>query len=181
MLKQKLKKLKSDEAGQSLVELAIILPLLVILLMLPVDFFRYINTKMILSSAASECIQQLDYASSSPGTAHIKIMDYLSDCYVDRLDLGLVTMSYNPGIASKTTDYTYRIYSSALADPNPAHYWDQFEQLDSNFETEKVSLRFSYDIQPITFWGVMFLGDTVTVETPEYTRHIYKNGYTPGP
>jgi Flp pilus assembly protein TadG len=178
VLKAKLQKLCKDEAGQSLVELALILPLIIMLLLLPVDFFRYINTKMILSSAASDSIEQLQYTSIENNTVEADILNQVAVIYGDRLDASLVTVDYESSAPTKE-DYDFRVYSSRMAAFDPDDYWDFFEEKESNFWTVKVRLQMSYDMRPITFWGVLFLGDTYTVRTPEFTRSVYKNGYVP--
>lgn len=55
-MKNKLKKdLIKNESGQSLVEFALILPILIILLSMVVDVWRVYDTKLLLQSVASEC------------------------------------------------------------------------------------------------------------------------------
>jgi hypothetical protein len=181
MLKSTLRKLQKDESGQSLVELVLILPLLIMLLTLPVDYFRYINTKMILSSAASEFIGDLNYTSANSGTAQADILHKVDIYYGDSIDSSKVHVShYAVGAATDfDNDYKYWVYSSDLADPNPANYWDQFDGRDSDYHVAPVELQLSYDMEPITFWGVLFLGSNFEVETPVYTREVYESGYKP--
>ncbi|WHH57945.1 TadE/TadG family type IV pilus assembly protein [Petroclostridium sp. X23] len=169
---------RKAETGQSLVEFAIILPILVLLLTLPVDFFRYVNTKMILSSAASESISRLNYASVSSGNAVNEIMQTINDYYGDRLDSSRVQISFNMG-SLEDENYTYYVYSSAKANPDPSHYWDQFEDRPASYQCMEVQVQFSYELSPITYWGVLFLGSTFDVQTPAYTRNVYAGGYTP--
>lgn len=173
-----LKNLHRDESGQSFVELAMILPILIILLTLPIDYFRYISTKTILSSAASDSIVQLNYASIASGTAVADIKTTLNINYGDRLDTGSVLVTFDTS-APVTKDYSYYVYSSALADPDPEDYWNQFEDRESNYQVEDVELQFSYELTPITFWGKLFLGSSINVQTPVYTRSLYAGGYTP--
>ncbi|SHI18926.1 TadE-like protein [Sporobacter termitidis DSM 10068] len=176
MLKRKLKKLQRDETGQSLVELALILPLLIMLLTVPVDYFRYINTKTILSSAASESIGQLSYASIDSGSADSDIRETARDCYKDRLDSNKIGVDFTHG-RLENVEYPYYVYSSDRQDPD--NYWNQFDPRDSNYQTMEVHLQLSYELTPITFWGVMFLGDSINVQTPVYTRSVYAGGYKP--
>lgn len=178
-MKSKLQKLKKDEAGQSLVELALILPLIIMLLLLPVDFFRYINMKMILSSAASDSIEQLQFESIKDKKEEEFILNQVAVFYGDRLDMDLVSVDYEP-LEEVKVGYDFRVYSSEKAASNPDTYVGLFEERGSNFETVKVRLQLSYDMRPITFWGVLFFDESFTVRTPEYTRSIYKNGYVPG-
>ena len=177
-MKKKLLNWLSTEKGQSLVEFAIILPILVLLLTLPVDYFRYINTKMILSSAASECIGELNYTSVSSGNAVSDIKQTLDDNYGDRLESDEVGISFDKGSLDKKS-YSYYVYSSAKADPDPSHYWNQFEDRPGSYQCMEVEVKFNYEMSPITYWGVFFLGNTFEVNTPVYTRKIYAGGYTP--
>ena len=169
---------KKAESGQSLVEFAIILPILMLLLTLPVDFFRYLNTKMLLSSAAGESIGQLNYAAASSATAEDDILDTMSAYYGDRLDAGKVQVAkYDTGAINKK-NYTYYVYTSDKATPDPAHYWDQFDDRPSSYQCMEVQVQFSYEVPTVTFWGTLFLGNTYEVLTPVYTRSIYAGGYT---
>ncbi len=177
-MKRKLQNWLNTEKGQSLVEFAIILPILILLLTLPVDYFRYINTKMLLNSAASESIGELSYTSASSGNPDNDIKQTLKDCYGDRLDSDKVQISIDKGIPEEK-DYTYYVYSSAKADPDPLHFGEQFEERPSSYECMEVQMRFSYEMSPVTYWGTVFLDDTFEVKTPTYTRKIYAGGYTP--
>ncbi|TEB12133.1 TadE-like protein [Pelotomaculum sp. FP] len=176
MVKRILQNWRKAEKGQSLVEFAIILPLLVLLLTLPVDYFCYIKTKMILSSAASESIGQLNYASVSSGNAENDIKKTMEDYCGDRLVTDKVYISFNKKNQEKK-DYTYYVYSSALADK--PDYGDKFEKRASNYQCMEVQVQFSYEMSPVTYWGVSFLGDPFYVITPVYKRNIYVDGYTP--
>ncbi len=176
-MKRKFQNWRKTETGQSLVEFAIILPILVLLLTLPVDFFRYINTKMILSSAASESIGQLNYASVSSGSAEADIKKMINDYYGDRLDNDKVQIDFNKGSLVKK-NYTYYVYSSDKADPNPLNYGKQFEKRPSSYQCMEIQVQFSYELSPITYWGVLFLGNTFDIKTPAYTRKVYAGGYT---
>lgn len=177
MVKTKWQNWKKTETGQSLVEFAIILPILVLLMTLPVDFFRYINTKMILNSAATECIGQLTYASVSSSSSlemEEKIRDMICDYYGDRLDNEKVQITFTKG-NHDTEDYTYYVYSSLLA--GEANFGDRFEGRSSSYQCQEVQVDFSYQMSPITYWGEIFLGDTFDIQTPAYNRKLYAGGY----
>ena len=66
------------EGGQAIVEFALVLVLLIVLLMVPVDVFRYINTRMILNDAATDAVSRVNSDSIESGTAEadIHFQDY---------------------------------------------------------------------------------------------------------
>lgn len=166
-----------DESGQSVLEFALILPVLVLLLTLPVDFFLYMNTQMTLSSAASECISRLDYSDLSSGTVSNKVMQVISQNFTERLDPGMVNIKELNAGSSNKNDYSYYVYSSDLA--NPSDFGSQFEMRPGSYQYTEVQLQLSYERSTVTFWGTLFLGNTYEVKTPVYSRNIYLSGYTP--
>lgn len=167
-----------EESGQSVMEFALILPILVLLLTLPLDFFIYMNTQMTLSSAASECISRLDYSDVSSGTGSNTVMEVLAQNFSERLDPGSVTIKELNAGSSEKNDYNYYVYSSELA--NPSDFGSQFETRPASYQFAKVQLQLSYERSAITFWGSLFLGQTYEVKTPVYSRNIYISGYAPG-
>ena len=172
-------KTESGESGQAIVEFAILLPVLLLLLMVPVDLYRYANTKMILKSAAGESLSRLTYPEVSSGAASASITDTITECFGEKLDAGKVEVSelnINPSI---TIDYPYYVYSSDRASDNPDKFHEQFETRDSSYKTMEIQIQLKYPLTPVTFWGSLFLGDTFEVVTPVYTRDIYVVGYTP--
>lgn len=176
-MKEKLWFLRKEENGQSVMEFALILPILVLLFTLPVDFFLYMNTQMTLSSAASESISHLDYSDIISGTGSNRVMEVIVDNYTERLDPGRVTiMELNAGSSDKN-DYSYYVYSSDLS--NPTDFGSQFEVRPGSYQFSEVQLQLSYERSPVTFWGALFLGNTYEVKTPVYSRNIYISGYTP--
>ncbi|WP_159442039.1 TadE/TadG family type IV pilus assembly protein [Clostridium sp. Marseille-P2415] len=166
-----------DESGQSVLEFALILPVLVLLLTLPVDFFLYMNTQMTLSSAASECISRLDYSDISSGTVSNKVMQVISQNFTERLDPGMVNIKELNAGSSNKNDYSYYVYSSDLADPSD--FGSQFEARPGSYQYTEVQLQLSYERSAVTFWGTLFLGNTYEVKTPVYSRNIYISGNTP--
>lgn len=179
MLRKKLKNLQKDESGQSLVELAVILPILILLLTLPVDFFRYVNTKMILNSATSESIGQLDYDNASKGTATADALANMKMDLQGRLDDidNLVPVIDHCKITDGTGEYNYRVYSSEKANQHPDDYDEQFLKYDhTKYPVKTIQLQYSYKFKPMTFWGVLFFPNDINVITAVYNRSVY--GYT---
>lgn len=166
-----------NESGQSVMEFALILPILVLLLTLPVDFFLYMNTQMTLSSAAGDCISRLDYSDISSGTESIKVKEVVAQNFTERLDPGKVQITeLNSGSRNKN-DYSYYVYSSDLA--NSSDFESQFEVRPGSYQFTDVQLQLSYERTSVTFWGALFLGNTYEVKTPVYSRNIYISGNTP--
>ena len=175
--KLKFRRFKNTESGQAVVEFALIIPILILLITLPVDYFRYINTKMILCSAASESIGNLTYDSVKNHTIANDISAVLSVTYQDRLDVGNVMIENISTVDKGKIDYTYYVYSSAKHDPY--NFGSQFEERPSNYKCTQINMQLTYEIEPITFWGELYLGgNKVKVETPIYSRSVYSGGYT---
>lgn len=166
-----------SEKGQAVVEFALCLSILLLMALAPVDYFRYIHTKIILSSAANESIGQLSYSSVISGTANGALMNAVTNYFGDRLDPDKVQIFYHYDGSVKKEDYTYYVYSSDRDDPTD--YWNQFEGRQSNYEYAEVEVQLTYEITPVTFWGILYLGSTAEVKTPVYSRSIYAGGFTP--
>lgn len=166
------------EEGQSVLEFALVLPILILLLTVPLDFFIYMNTQMNLSSAASECISQLEYSDILAGTEGTTVREVLEDNFAKRLEPEKVKVEELKAESSRKHNYTYYVYSSDLADP--ANFAGQFESRPASYQSSTLTLQLSYERRAVTFWGAMFLGNTYEVKTPVYTRNIFVNGYTPG-
>lgn len=166
-----------DENGQSILEFALILPIIVLLFTAPVDFFICMNTKMTLSSAASECISRLDYSDVSSGTVSNKVTQIITQNFTERLDPLKVNIEELNAGSSHKNDYSYYVYSSDRA--NPSDFGSQFEVRPGSYEYTEVQLQLSYERSAVTFWGTFFLGNTYKVKTPVYSRDIYISGYTP--
>ena len=173
-----LQRWRKSEQGQSVVEFAVVLPVLILLFTVPIDFFRYINTRTLLCSAASESISQISYSSVQNNTLGADAMQLMQKTYGDRVDVGRVKISADSGSVEKK-NYTYYVYSSDKANADPDDYWCQFDQRPSSYQCVDVRLQFSYDLTPVTIWGSLFFGDTFSVKTPIYTRSVYAGGYTP--
>lgn len=165
------------ENGQSILEFALILPIIVLLFTAPVDFFICMNTKMTLNSAASECISRLDYSDVSSGTVSNKVTQTITQNFTERLDPLKVNIEELNAGSSRKNDYSYYVYSSDRA--NPSDFGSQFEVRPGSYEYTEVQLQLSYERSAVTFWGTFFLGNTYKVKTPVYSRDIYISGYTP--
>ena len=167
------------EKGQGLVEFAIILPILLLLLLVPIDLYRVINAKMVLKSAASESIAKLNYEEINNIGLEPSILNTVDQYFGDKLDLGEIDILHLDEKRPEDKEYIYYVYSSDLAEENPSDFQEQFDKRDSNYKYKEVELQMSYPVKPITFWGGLFIGDSFDVKTPIYKKDVYISGYNP--
>ncbi len=165
------------EKGQGIVEFAIILPILLLLLLVPIDLYRVINAKMVLKSAASESISKINYEDVGTEGLEGAILDIVDECFGDKFDMDKVEVSFLRESFPADKDYIYYVYSSDLADRYPSNFQKQFDKRSSSYKYKEVELQMSYNIKPITIFGNMFIGDSFDVKTPIYKRDIYMSGY----
>lgn len=164
-----------EEDGQEIVEFALIVTLLIVLLMVPVDVFRYANTRMILNDAATDAVSSVDYDSIEHNTYKSKILKSVQNSYGSRLD--------NVDIAEievqndETKDpYTYHVFNSDRQDK--LLYADKFDGRSSNYHYKKVSLTLSCTEKAITPFGGMFFGGMDwTIKSDPETCNVYTKGY----
>jgi hypothetical protein len=164
----------AEEDGQEIVEFALILTLLIVLLMVPVDVFRYANTRMILNDAATGAVTSVDYDSIEDNTYQSKILDSVRNSYGTRLtDVKIV--SFDVQNESKD-DYTYQVFNSDKQ--NKTRYSEQFDDRKSNYHYRNVSLTLSCTEKAITPFGGMFFGGTEwTIKSDPKTCSVYTKGY----
>lgn len=169
-----LRSMIAEEDGQEIVEFALILTLLIVLLMVPVDVFRYANTRMILNDAATGAVTSVDYDSIEHNTYKSKILKSVNDSYGSRLT-NVQIVSFDVQNESKDK-YTYQVFNSdKQKDPQ---YSKQFDGRDSNYHYRNVSLKLSCTEKAITPFGGMFFGGmTWTIKSDPKTCSVYTKGY----
>lgn len=169
-----LRSMVAEEDGQEIVEFALILTLLIVLLMVPVDVFRYANTRMILNDAATGAVTSVDYDSIEDNTYQSKIFNSVNASYGSRLsDVQIV--SFDVQNESKD-DYTYQVFNSDKQ--NKTRYSEQFDGRKSNYHYKNVSLTLSCTEKAITPFGGMFFGGTDwTIKSDPKTCSVYTKGY----
>ena len=174
-----LKRMKSEK-GQAIVEFALCAVILVMLLTAPVDYFRFIFARMNLSSATSASLQQLSVVDVLANTEEAALKTLMGEYYGDRFNFDDVTIIYNEVGSATTINYPYPVYSSDRESyPN---FQDKFDNRPANYTFREVTLKCTFEITPITFWGRLFFtpgGGNAVVETPVYSRDIYLEGFTP--
>lgn len=163
-----------EESGQSLAEFALIVPILILMLMIPIEYYRIISTKIILNSAATDALVQLDKEAVTVDNIYMKITDNIAASYADNIDMNKLVKVVKLG-STVENNYKYYVYSS---DKKNSDFSKQFDIRDSNFKTQRVKLKLRYSIEPITLLGKTFLNDKFEIETREYQRDIYLEGYT---
>lgn len=169
-----LRSMIAEEDGQEIVEFALILTLLIVLLMVPVDVFRYANTRMILNDAATGAVTSVDYDSIEHNTYRRKILDSVQASYDSRLR-NVQIVSFD--VQDETEDkYTYQVFNSdKQKDPQ---YSNQFDGRKSNYHYRNVSLTLSCSEKAITPFGGMFFGNTEwTIKSDPKTCSVYTKGY----
>ena len=169
-----LRSMVAEEDGQEIVEFALILTLLIVLLMVPVDVFRYANTRMILNDAATGAVTSVDYDSIEHNTYRRKILDSVQASYDSRLR-NVQIVSFD--VQDETEDkYTYQVFNSdKQKDPQ---YSKQFDGRKSNYHYRNVSLTLSCSEKAITPFGGMFFGNTEwTIKSDPKTCSVYTKGY----
>ncbi len=174
-----LRSMIAEEDGQEIVEFALILTLLIVLLMVPVDVFRYANTRMILNDAATAAVTSVDYDSIEDNTYQSKILDSVRNSYGTRLDNVDIAEIKVQSDESKD-DYTYQVFNSDKQ--TKPQYSDQFEGRASNYHYKNVSLTLSCTEKAITPFGGMFFGGSMTwtIKSDPKTCSVYTKGYVQG-
>lgn len=165
------------ESGQSMVEFALIAISLVLLLTIPVDLFRYINTLMTLNSATAEAASQLTYESLSAGTAAHDVLNTVNETYSDKLNSVSIS-KLSPGSATQEEEYTYHVYSSDKE--SRPQFSDRFEGRASNYHYKTVELQLTCEDDAITpFAALLFGGSHWTISGDTVRRNVYVSGYEP--
>lgn len=163
-----------NEKGQSMTEFALILPLVLILMMVPIDAARIIHVKIALNSAATEAISQIDY--SSLGNISLKVNEVLNSSYGDVLDVGRVGIKTLSLGAKTKENYDYYVYTSEKAEKA---FPEQFDKRDGNFTSVGITLSLETELEPLTPLGKAIFGKKVKIDTRGYNRNVYLSGYTP--
>lgn len=169
----------AEEDGQEIVEFALIVTLLIVLLMVPVDVFRYANTRMILNDAATDAVSSVDYDSIEHDTYKSKILKSVQASYGSRLNEVKIDSIVVQSDESKD-DYTYQVFNSDRQ--GQLLYSDKFDGRSSNYHYKKVSLTLSCTENAITpFGGMLFGGDMKwTIKSDPETCNVYTKGYVEG-
>lgn len=149
------KKLKK-ETGQSLVEFALVLPVLLIILGMVVDIARIIDIKIVLKSAACDSVRNIKTDAGKLSEAERAVA-----AYYDRLDLSSLNIDV---IKNNSSRRTYN-YHSRTAD------YMVFKTNQSYIDTFDVTVVLNYSVPVITPMGQLVLGKNFRVRE-SYTKMI---------
>ncbi|AKT48968.1 hypothetical protein ADJ70_08500 [Olsenella sp. oral taxon 807] len=166
----------AEEDGQEIVEFALIVTLLIVLLAVPIDIFRYVNTRMILNDAATDAVSSLNNDSIEHNTCESDVLKSVQKSYGSRLTDVKVDKINVQSIETKDP-YTYHVFNSDKQ--NKTQYSDQFDPRDSNYYYKEVSLTLSCTENAITPFGGMFFGGSMswTIKSDPVTCNVYTAGY----
>ena len=165
------------ESGQSMAEFVILIPVVLIIMMLPLDYARAFYSRMLLNTATTEALSQLAPGDITGGAGvRSKLINSISVSYGDILDVGRISIDSMVLSGDNKKDYTYYVYTS---DKSKEAFENQFDKRDSNYIYKTVKIKVSLDMTPLTPLGRQFLGDTFKVSTREYSRNVYLEGYVP--
>lgn len=168
------KRFLREEAGQSIIEFALLLPVLILLVLAPVDFFRYALMKMNLESAAAEAINQVTEAEWKTGSAEAAVRKVLDNAYAGAFPD--VRVEVFPKTAAEvqnhleTNRYTYYVYSSKT---------DDYEERPSNYSYCEATVTLSCRFTPITWIGAQYFQDDAGGVTAAAVKDILMDGYDP--
>ena len=167
-----MKRLTYQENGQSTVEFAVVLIVLVLLLAGPIDLYRYAYAKMTLDNATSEALSQVkasELDDQSLLSAHA--LSVAQGAYGDKVeDLAVANVSVS---SSQKVSYDYRVYSSDLEKDA-----DKFETRPSNYSYRTIGLSMSCNWSAVTVIGTIFLGSgDIQITSDPITRDVFVEGY----
>lgn len=174
-----MRKFLKNEKGQSFVEFALVLPIILLIVTFSMDIFCYVNSKTILSSAAVECLAEVSYKDVVEKTVEANIKKILEKNYKGQLSLEKIEIEFSEKNKLIDKKYSFYVYSSELANQNSSKFWSQFEKRLSNYKNQEVILKIKYKIKPITFLGYLFFGSEINISTNEYSKMLYAGGYQP--
>lgn len=166
-----------QEEGQELVEFALVATLMITLLMVPIDMFRYINTKMLLNDAVTGAVSSLTKESINSNHVSADIVSSVAQSYGGRLDASKLNVEDVHVSAPTKESYTYYVYNSDKE--GAPDFSGKFDERASNYQYCAVSARLVYHETALTPIGGLFLGGsnwTITSDTK--TNNVYLGGYT---
>lgn len=158
-----MKKIRGEK-GQSIIEFALVLPILLMFLGMAFDIGRVIDAKILVQSASSESIRQVTSRSSMTG----EINGVLAT-YYDRLDQSNLEVLISGGYSSKRY-FTYHAY-------NNSHYPGYFVDRESYITYFDATVELTYKIKIITPMAQLVMGKEKIVNS-KFTRMITEGGFS---
>lgn len=176
-MKNKLKKdLIKNESGQSLVEFALILPILIILLSMVVDVWRVYDTKLLLQSVASECAIHLaekdDVHKLRNQETELKesLNKLIDEQYGNRLDRKKRNVTVSLEKNEITEKFTYHVNNNTHYKGNvPQNGLAQIKEITKKYKDASITVTYDVDFwMPLT--RVFYGGNTAKVSSEITTR-----------
>ncbi|MFM1535317.1 TadE/TadG family type IV pilus assembly protein [Helcococcus ovis] len=175
-MKNKLKKdLIKNESGQSLVEFALILPILIILLSMVVDVWRVYDTKLLLQSVASECAIHLaekdDVHKLRNKEVELKqnLNELIDKQYGNRLDRKKRDITVSLANDEIKEEFTYHVNNNSYYLKNRPDY-EQTKLIIKKYKDASITVTYDVDFwMPLTS---LFYGDSKAKVSSEITTRL---------
>lgn len=151
-----------SEKGQSLVEFAMVLPILLIILGMAVDIARVVDAKILVQSAACESVRQI----SSRSTMTSEVNTVLAT-YYDRLNKTKLTTSVT-ATSTSNRNYTYHAYNSLTG---------KFVDKSSYIKYFDATVNLTYKVPIITPMAQLVMGKEKVINS-KFTRMILEGGFS---
>lgn len=154
-LKVVAKKGLKNESGQSLVQFAILLPVLISMFCLILEAGRIFDAYIVINNAASECVRRI--AEEDTRKYDDVVDDVLLHNYSDRLNLANMDFDTNVvgGIQQESFYYMKDIHANPLL---------------SSFKYHDVKVEIKYKVKMITPISIALIGDEVELKASFTTR-----------
>lgn len=151
-----------SERGQSLVEFAMVLPILLIVLGMAVDIARVVDAKILVQSAACESVRQI----SSRSTMSSEVNTVLAT-YYDRLNKTKLTTNLT-ATSTSNRNYTYHAYNSSTK---------KFVDQSSYIKYFDATVNLTYKVSVITPMAQLVMGKEKVINA-KFTRMILEGGFS---
>ncbi len=155
-----LKKIK-NEIGQSLVEFALVLPIMLILLGMVVDVARIIDAKIMLQNAASESARQIVTEDQMESEVNRVIAQYY-----DRLDASNLDLKVSKTNVKRRNYQYHSMTNQSMIFVNNPSYIDTFD----------ATVELNYSVPIITPMCQLVLGKNFELNK-KYTKLVVKNKF----
>ncbi|RRC91079.1 pilus assembly protein [Erysipelotrichaceae bacterium OH741_COT-311] len=154
-LKVVAKKHIKNESGQSLVQFAILLPVLISMFCLILEAGRIFDAYVVINNAASECVRRI---AEEDKKKYDDVVDgVLLDNYNDRLNLA--NMEFETDVVGGVQQENFYYMKNIHANPLPA-----------SFKYHDVRVEIRYKVKMITPISVALIGDEVELKASFTTR-----------
>lgn len=151
------------ESGQSLVQFALILPIILLLFFTSVEFARIIDTKIILNSAACEIVRSIKKNTN----INLNINTILIDNYAQQLNLDYLNFKTTSSGEQKVY-YKYHARSSVYGD---------FVEKTSYYKYEDITVYLNYKLELLSPVSNLIFKDPFIELSSKYSGKISTGGF----